>query len=120
MGQKDYVMSMNRRHPVGSDKPLLCASFQNASVHSTITLISNMLAMRDACDWAVVFYQQPFQDYDMSRVCNNPRLRDRLVLCTATSYTAARHTVPKAVLYNDILDVTPDYKRVFLVGEEAR
>jgi hypothetical protein len=119
LGQKDYDMSMNQRHPPGSDKPLLCASFQNASVHNTITLISNMLAMGDACDWAVVFYQQPFEDYDISRVCNNPRLRDKLVLCTATSYTATRHTVPKAVLYNDILNVTPEYKRVFLVGEEA-
>jgi hypothetical protein len=121
LGQKDYDMSMNRRHPPGSgsNKPLLCASFQNASVHSTITLVSNMLAMGDACDWAVVFYEQPFEDYDISKVCSNPRLKDHLVLCTATSYTATRHTVPKAVLYNDILSITPEYKRVFLVGEDA-
>jgi hypothetical protein len=136
LGITDYAATAAA--PASARRELLCATFVLGAASSLMANIDN----RDvACDWAIVVY-----DGDASLVCNPLRLKQSVVHCglvpeavydglgmygqvrngsTPTLLVVdkktgkpRRPTIPKTILYTELLALLPKYKRVWLLDED--
>lgn len=107
-------------------KPLLCTIFANgAKVGAFVNVINNMLLSNILCDWALVMFDGSHQD-EIS-ICNgafhNDKLKHLLVHCKVAKAGRARAysrtgSVPKSILYRELLPYLSNYERVFLLDED--
>jgi len=122
----------------GKKKELLCASFVYGSLSASRSLFGNVDNSEVDCDWAVVVY-----DGDESLICNPLKLKSSVVHCrlipeesfqglgmfglstTATPLVkdkntgrVRRPTIPKTILYTELVPLLKDYKRVMLLDED--
>ena len=126
---------------VSARRELLCATFVLGAMKSALATFANIDNLNVACDWAVVVY-----DGDASLVCNPLRLKQSVVHCglvpesvydglgmygqhqngsTSTLLVVdkktgkpRRPTIPKTILYTELLALLPKYKRVWLLDED--
>ena len=101
--------------------PLLCATFMKASSIASSVLLTNIELTRNNCEWALVVYKGTEADVDS--LCNTAQIKDRLVHCRRSpdSYlpmNSSALSIPKSVLYQDLLGVLPGYEKVFLMDED--
>ena len=111
--------------------PLLCATFLNTSIEQTLFLFSNIQIMRPYCDWAIVIYDDS-QNSERT-ICNTASIAPFLVHCKLASSLDRKSvfrskngvngtsivSIPKAVLYRELVPILSNYKEVFLLDDDV-
>jgi hypothetical protein len=107
-------------------KKLLCATFIYANGTASSMLAHNVRVMQDACDWAIIIYGGSAKS--VTSTCKDPRIADNIIHCRRNEVTltdrympespAVKLSVPKTVMYHDLLPYLPNYERVFLMDED--
>ena len=142
LAQRDYSTHFTQ---IGSNnrKDLLCVSFIRAAVNPAINLFSNVLLLGSSCDWAVIIYDG--DSNAVRTICSHPQVKPFLIHCrrapdsinnkTVTIPVRPRSTrlktdkpvimnvtqklsIPKTVLYRELLPYILNYKHVFLLDED--
>lgn len=134
-GRIDYAAALSMASH-RSRKQLLCATFMKASLQPTLAVLTNIVLTRTDCDWAVVFYGGASSS--MAELCDNTEIRSSIVHCKQVSPLVGdrsivlkgktfpkvkdekfeKISIPKSVLYQELLPYLPNYKRVFLMDED--
>jgi hypothetical protein len=128
-GKEDYRQAMASAALVAR-KPLLCVVFAKASLNTFINILSNILHMHDTCEWAIIFYAGKYREE--RNICQHHRLRSHLVLCKRAKDSLKivngvdmshdkdfmSKSVPKTVLYRELLPLISSYQRLFLLDED--
>jgi hypothetical protein len=146
LGIEDYERALNEVG-YAQRKPLLCATFIRASLAQGINLVANMATLGSKCDWAVVVYAgeehakklcQQANIRSKSVLCglssgllekknmlasnrSNRTLsssNSTLTIANSGNSSSASFSIPKSVLYFDLLPVLSGYKRLFLLDED--
>jgi hypothetical protein len=124
-GQREHAISLAA---TGSNprKELLCVTFLKATSRISALLLSNIKNMSTNCDWALVLYNGTAAE--ISRLCSYPVIEKHAVYCKRNLRTYERHpliqnkkinvSVPKNILYADLLPLLPLYNNVFLMDED--
>lgn len=117
-------------------KELLCATFINGALKPSLTLFANIDNTQIKCEWAVVVY-----DGDASTVCDPLRAKKNVVHCRLVPESIfdglsmyglnksipiidkktgkqRRPTIPKTILYSEVQNLLPSFKRVMLLDED--
>lgn len=102
-------------------KELLCVTFLRAAMKIDNDVLSNIKQTKGSCDWAIVIYDG--EENEIEAICKMPEIVDQLVHCRRSpdSYSSEHHTktsIPKTVLYQELVPVLPNYHRVFLMDED--
>lgn len=139
-GKADYltqILNYNER------KELLCGTFLKAS-NSKPNLYLNIAATKTSCDWAIIFYGGELKY--IPEICSKANSSGNVVLCRRAKYSITDKkrvipilsinstgdnslssknisvqgiaSVPKTVLYVDLLPILPNYRRIFLLDED--
>jgi hypothetical protein len=115
---------------------VLCVTFAKASLKPTITLFSNVLYTKDACQWAIIIYSGA--DDEVDKLCRSDALKGHTVHCrkaadalnstipsssASSGFNGSRNAlsakaVPKTVLYRELLPILGTYERVLLLDED--
>eukprot|EP01038_Epipyxis_sp_PR26KG_P011628 gene11628-15575_t len=123
-GILDYNNAMKYKYR----KPLLCVTFLRASMNPILTLHSNMMIMENLCDWAIIIYDGT--KASIESVCNNSQsfiYCRKIPLATIKVYSNSSsnvtistipRTIPKTVMYRELLPFLSNYQRVFLLDED--
>lgn len=113
----DYAQAMESMQNI-SRKELLCTTFLKAEMVLSPTIIQNVEAMGNLCDWAIVIYGG--NEVEVNATCSTPSLKGKAVHCARStdSFHEAQTSIPKTVLYQSLLPVLPKYHRVFLMDED--
>eukprot|EP01032_Pedospumella_encystans_P016573 gene16573-18903_t len=138
-GRADYLKALAHR------KSLLCVSFVSTDSTTLSLLSQNMAIMEGHCDWAVVFYEGSAADVStfcskvseslLSSSQQSHRKQNTLVQCKQAADTANRQeihfpflngqlaqervTVPKSILYHELVPYLPYYHKVFVMDEDT-
>lgn len=132
LGKRDFhraVMSTLAR------KELLCVTFLHTNDTVIENFVQNVLAMGSTCDWAAIFYKGSVSE--IRSTCDSVRIAKHMVHCKRSEETLhsryvtsgldtdgisnqsmVKLSVPKTVMYRDLLPLLPNYKKVFLMDED--
>jgi hypothetical protein len=113
-------------------KDLLCVTFLHPNTTAHDNFIENVQAMGTHCDWAVIYYQGTANE--IQSTCSDTRVAQHIIHCRRNEETevsrlvstdhgsngseSIRLSVPKTVLYHDLLPYLSTYKKVFLMDED--
>ena len=131
-GKRDYKLTSHHNDRRG----LLCASFIDVAVNSSFaisTISSNMRRMGNSCRWCLVIYHG--DEDEVANFCSNPLIKSRSIACLKSRHALsdtviqeymadpqgkdiAKLSVPKSILYQDLLAYTPSYERVFIMDQD--
>ena len=125
-GKKDHQRAVSLTN---EKKELLCVTFQRPNATVTNILYDNIRIMGTSCDWAIVFYSGTTEQ--IQSICNDPKISSRIIHCKANeaslvdryipSHDGSKQikiSIPKTVLYQDIVSYLGGYNRVFLMDED--
>lgn len=137
--------SSNSRNSSTILKDLLCVTFLRPNLNPTIALTSNILHMGQSCDWAIVIYDGDAKA--VKSVCRNPHIKKVAIHCRRAPDSVNNRTIsipvttrkrgkskadnmnvnmnvtqklsiPKTVLYRELLPYLKSYKQVLLLDED--
>jgi hypothetical protein len=113
-------------------KELLCVTFLHPNTTAHDNFIGNVQAMGTHCDWAVIYYQGTASE--IHSTCSDTRVVQHIIHCKRNEETevsrfvstdhggngseSIRLSVPKTVMYHDLLPYLSTYKKVFLMDED--
>jgi hypothetical protein len=113
-------------------KELLCVTFLHPNTTAQYNFIENVQAMGTHCDWAVIYYQGTASE--IHSTCSDTRVVQHIIHCRRNEETEVRRfvstdhggngtesirlSVPKTVMYHDLLPYLSTYKKVFLMDED--
>lgn len=114
---------------LGTRKGLLCATFVGANESASEILLINLKVMSGKCDWAIILYSGTQAAVD--RVCEDERIASVAVHCQRSPASFGDHmmqshngrtpvklSIPKTVLYQELMPYVRHYKQVFLLDED--
>lgn len=102
-------------------KLLLMGVFMNAtSLIARDTLYLNLQKLSYLADFAIIIYDG--DEKAISSVCNvnDTSILDKIVHCrrAAISYSPGHRVIPKPLLYPELIDYLPNYKKTILMDED--
>ena len=99
---------------------LLCVTFvrATASTVSKLPLVQNIASMGHRCNWAIVIYDGSEQD--VYSLCQETvEIKPFVVHCQRSKNSYSINvSIPKSVLYQDLLPILPMYEKVFMMDED--
>lgn len=139
---KDFSSPSNSSNSPVRVKGLLCVTFLRASINPSINLFSNVLLMNGSCEWAIIVYDG--EPKSVRYICNNPQIKRVSIHCARATDSINNKTVivpvrkrskgksdkdiyvnitqklsiPKTVLYRELLPYLKNYRHVFLLDED--
>lgn len=123
----EAAKEMREKHrlhtPTLASKPLLIATFMNASkLPSRVLLFNNIYRTYEQADFVVILYDGDHQA--VTRFCNpkniHPPAFASVIHCrrATVSYSSRHRFIPKPLLYTELLPYLPRYRKTMLLDED--